>query len=149
MKPLFVLLITCIISLIALKLCMGNWNFILSGNIAMSVMLMFTAIGHFAYTKGMEMMLPAFVPFKTFMVYITGIIEVVAAIGLLIPSLQLSISYVLIVFFILVLPCNIYAAVKKVDYQKGTYTGRGTSYLWLRVPMQILFIAWVYFCNCY
>jgi len=51
----------------------------------------------------------------------------------------------LIVFFVLMLPANINAAVKKIDYEKGTYTGSGPLYLWFRVPLQVLFIAWVWF----
>ena len=147
MKPFFVLIITFILSLLVLKFFAGGRDLALAGNIAMSIMLLFTAIGHFAYTKGMEMMLPAFMPFKTFFVQVTGFVEIAAAIGLLMPSLQLPVAYLLIFFFLLIIPCNIYAAVKKVDYQEGTYTGEGVSYLWFRVPLQVLFIAWVYFCN--
>jgi len=49
----------------------------------------------------------------------------------------------LILFFILILPANILAALKKVDYQKGTNDGPGAGYLWFRIPLQIFFIAWV------
>jgi uncharacterized membrane protein len=51
----------------------------------------------------------------------------------------------LIIFFLLILPANIYAAIKKVDYEKATYEGKGIGYLWFRVPLQIFFIAWVYY----
>jgi uncharacterized membrane protein len=149
MKPLIVLLIAFLIALVVMLLLNGIINWPLSGNIAMSVMLLFTAIGHFVFTKGMTLMVPPFIPFKKMMVYLTGFIEIRAAIGLLIPSLQILTSLLLIVFFVLMLPCNIYAAVKKVDYKKGNYNGPGLSYLWLRVPLQALFIVWVYFCNLY
>ena len=39
---------------------------------------------------------------------------------------------------------NIYAAAHEVDYQNATFDGPGMNYLWLRVPLQILFIAWAY-----
>jgi uncharacterized membrane protein len=58
----------------------------------MSVMLLFTAIAHFKFTKGMTMMLPGFIPFKTETVYLTGIIEIVAAIGLFIPHFRIIIA---------------------------------------------------------
>ena len=50
----------------------------------------------------------------------------------------------LIVFFILILPVNINAALRHIDYEKGTYEGPGTKYLWFRIPLQVLFILWVY-----
>lgn len=144
MKPLIVLLSVFAVSLLTTKIVRGNFELALSGRIAMSVMLAFTAIAHFAFTKGMAMMLPDFIPFKTETVYLTGIIEIAAAIGLFIPNFRIATAWLLIAFFILVLPANIYAAIKHIDYQKGTFDGNGLTYLWFRVPLQIFFILWVY-----
>ncbi len=146
MKPLFVLIISFTISLIVMKLVFKTFNAALAGRIAMSIMLVFTSIAHFAFTKGMEMMIPDFVPFKKMTVYLTGIIEVCAAVGLLIPGSRVLTAWLLILFFVLLLPANINAAVKHIDYQKGTNDGAGLTYLWFRVPLQILFILWTYFC---
>lgn len=147
MKPLIVLLSVFAISFIATRILRGKYEFAFSGRIAMSVMLVFTAIAHFTFTKGMEMMLPSFIPFKALVVYITGIIELAAAIGLLIPSLRIITGWLLVIFFILILPANIQAAIQHIDYQTGTYQGNGVMYLWFRVPLQLFFIAWVYFCT--
>lgn len=144
MKPLIVLLSVFSISLLVLKLIRGNYEFTLSGRIAMSVMLLFTAVAHFAFTKGMAMMLPDFIPYKTETVYLTGIIEIAAAIGLFIPSFRLITAWLLIAFFMLILTANIYSAIKQIDYQKGTFDGNGLTYLWFRIPLQILFIVWTY-----
>lgn len=89
-------------------------------------------------------MLPEFIPFKTETVYLTGVIEIIAAIGLFIPNLRVVTAWLLIAFFILILPANIYAAVKHINYQKGTFDGNGLTYLWFRVPLQFFFIVWVY-----
>lgn len=134
------MLATFAISLLATKLIANRYDFALAGVIAMSVMLVFTSIGHFVFTKGMLMMIPGFIPFRKELVYITGIIEIAAAVGLLIPRIRIMTAWFLIVFFILLLPANIYAATRQVDYQKGTLDGPGTTYLWFRVPLQILFI---------
>lgn len=90
------------------------------------------------------MMIPPIVPFKTEFVYVTGLAEIVLGIGLLMPNFQVYSAWALIVFFIFLLPANIYAALNHIDYQKGTFNGNGISYLWFRVPLQILFIFWVY-----
>ena len=144
MKPLIVLLTFFVISIAAIKLINEVTNIPLAGRIAMAAMLVFTAVGHFAFTKGMSMMLPDFVPFKTETIYLTGLIEVAAAIGLLTLGLKHITGWLLIVFFLLLLPANIYAAFKHVDYQKGTLDGPGLTYLWFRVPLQLLFIVWTY-----
>ena len=94
----FVLLITFGVSLLIFRLTTGNWEFKFSGNLAMSLMLLFTAIGHFAFTKGMEMMLPDGLPLKKMIVYFSGCIEIATAIGLMISSLQQLTAKWLIVF---------------------------------------------------
>jgi len=47
--------------------------------------------------------------------------------------------------FILILPANVYAAINKIDYEKGNYSGNGLKYLWFRIPLQIFFIEWVWY----
>ena len=144
MAPLLVLLLTFVIAVFTIRIIRKRHNIALAARIAMSVMLLFTAVGHFAFTRGMTMMLPDYIPYKTQMVYFTGIVEILAAIGLQVPKVRVLTAWLLIVFFILVLPANIYAALNHIDYQKGTYEGKGTPYLWFRVPLQILFIIWTY-----
>jgi uncharacterized membrane protein len=144
MKPLLVLILSFLIALGITRLTNGQYEPMLSARIAMAIMLVFTSIAHFAFTRGMIMMMPAFIPFKKELVYGTGFIEVIAAAGLLIPGWQHATGWLLIVFFIILLPANINAAINHVDYQKGTMTGNGAAYLWFRVPLQLLFIGWVY-----
>jgi len=144
MKPLIVLLSAFLISLLGFRIFRGSYDFYFPARIAMSAMLLFTALGHFMYTQGMTMMMPDFIPFKVQTVYVTGIIEIAAAIGLFIPNFRIITAWLLIAFLILILPVNIYASIKHIDYQKGTFDGNGLSYLWFRIPLQILFIVWIY-----
>jgi uncharacterized membrane protein len=144
MKPLIVLLISFGFAILSIKIFTRQNDFALAARIAMSLMLLFTASGHFAFPRGMMMMMPAFIPFRLALVYITGVIEILAAIGLQIESLKNLTAVLLIIFFILVLPANIYAAVKHIDYQKVGNNGNGLYYLWFRIPLQILFIIWTW-----
>lgn len=145
MKPLVVLLSSFVIAIFVIKIVNRDYNFALSARIAMSMMLCFTAIGHFAFTKGMSMMIPQFVPYKETFVHLTGLFEILLAVGLLIPKLKLVSGWILIIFLVLMLPANIYASFNNVNYQKETFDGNGLSYLWFRIPLQFLFIAWTYF----
>ncbi|MDP2686301.1 MAG: hypothetical protein Q8O62_03710 [Aequorivita sp.] len=146
MIPLIVLLSTFIISVFAVKLIRGESTFTFPARIAMSVMLLFTAIGHFIYTNGMAMMMPDFIPYKKEMVYFTGVIEIAAAIALHIFRLRVLTAWLLISFLLIILLANIKASIDHVDYQKATFDGNGLNYLWFRIPLQILFIAWTYLC---
>lgn len=145
MKPFLVLIVVFIIATLGSRIFLSYWNIALAARLAMAAMLIFTAIGHFAFARGMSLMLPAFVPFKTMIIYVTGIIEFAAAVGLLVPSVQNVTAWLLILFFILVLPTNIYAAANNIDYQHPKLRGPGLSYLLFRIPLQILFIVWTFF----
>ena len=145
MKPLIVLLAGFLICFLVIRWSNGWWDYRLSARIAMAAMLLFTAIAHFVFTGGMAMMVPAFVPFKKGFVYLTGGAEISAAIGLLFNSWFADTGLLLILFFMAMLPANIYAALHHIDYEKATTGGKGPAYLWFRVPLQLFFIAWVYF----
>lgn len=145
MKPLFVLLGIFLLALGATRLFEGSLNYLLAGNVALAVMLLFTGAAHFMLTKGMVLMLPEWLPGRKAWVYFTGVVEIVAALGLLVPALRPLVGWSLIVFFVLVLPGNIHAALHHINYQKGTTDGPGPRYLWFRVPLQLLFIAWTWY----
>jgi uncharacterized membrane protein len=144
MKPLVVLVSVFVISVFAIKLITKNYEVKLSARIGMCSMLLFTSIGHFAFTKGMAMMIPPIIPYKTEIIYITGILEIVLGIFLLIPQFSMFSGWTLIVLFVSLLPSNIYASINHIDYQKATLDGYGLEYLWFRIPLQLLFIAWTY-----
>ena len=145
MKPLFVLACVFVVSLICTKLFKQNFDYKLSGRIALAATLLFTSLGHFLYTKGMAMMLPDFIPFRVEIVYLTGLIEIAAAIAIFIPNLMFLTGILLMVFLVLILPANICAAIKQLNYETGTFDGKGIAYLWFRIPFQVLLLWWTYF----
>lgn len=144
MKPLIILLIVFTVSLPVTKMLYGSYKYALSARIAMSLMLLFTAAGHFAFTEGMSMMIPGIIPYRNEIVYLTGVFEIILAFGLLFPSYRIQAGRILIIFLILMLPANIYAAMHHVNYQTASYDGEGSNYLWFRIPLQLFFICWTY-----
>lgn len=145
MKPLIVLILTSAIAAFVLKYVNGFYNLRLAARIGITVMLLFTALGHFMFTEGMSLMIPKFIPFKRELVYFTAVIEISAAAGLHFSQFRTLTGWLLIAFFILILPANIKASLEHLDYQKATFDGNGIAYLAFRIPLQFLFIAWVYF----
>lgn len=145
MNVLVVLFVSTGIATLVIRMISHQYNLSAAARIGMSVMLLFTALGHFMFARGMSMMVPDFIPFKIEMVYLTGIIEIAAAIGLQLPKLRLLTAWLLILFFVLILPSNVKAAMEHIDMYKANYQGTGAAYLWFRIPLQLFFIAWVYF----
>ncbi|HWV70631.1 MAG TPA: hypothetical protein VN040_02905 [Pseudosphingobacterium sp.] len=141
-----VLIVVFVISLVMLKIIRKAYHVALAGRIAMSAMLVVAFIGRFKFPDGIAMMLPGFLPYRLEMVYLTGFLELLAAIGLLMPRFQVLTGRLLILFFILVLPANIYGAVHHVNIEAASFDGPGPAYLWFRIPLQLFFIAWVYLC---
>lgn len=150
MKLLTILFVTFILALIGTKLYQGDWNFLLSGNLGMTAFIIFTGLAHFKFQKGMAMMIPDVIPAKMFWVYFTGILEIAAGIGLMIPSIREITAVLLIIFLILVFLANINSSKKKINLFKADYSGPGLSYLYKeRIPMQIILITWTWYFGIY
>lgn len=147
MKPLLVLLTSFMLTALTFKYLRNDFRLAFSGRIAMALMLLFTASGHFVFVDGMASMLPFSIPYRHEIVYLTGILEIAAALALLFIKQKTYIAWGLLLFFAAVLPANIYAAVHSVNYQTGLQDGEGPMYLFFRVPLQLFFMAWVY-CSC-
>lgn len=104
---------------------------------SLATTLLLTASAHFTKMKeDLIRMVPDWVPWPRAVVYLTGLFELAGAAGLLILSLRLAAGIALIVFFILVFPANVKAAQSGVGLG-----GKPATPLWLRLPMQLLFIA--------
>ncbi|ALR30634.1 hypothetical protein ATE47_08890 [Chryseobacterium sp. IHB B 17019] len=150
MKLLTILFATFILTLFATKLFQGSWNLLFSGNLGMAVFIIFTGLSHFKFQKGMAMMIPDFIPFKMFWVYFTGLVEIAAGIGLMIPSIRETTAILLIIFYVLVFVANINSSKQNINIFKADYTGPGMNYLYKqRIPMQIILIAWTWYFGIY
>jgi uncharacterized membrane protein len=110
--------------------------------VGLSVFFIFTGVGHFVRTQGMAAMLPPSLPYRIELVYLTGILELLGAIGVWIPRLTRLTGLLLILMLIGILPANIYSANNRVDFG-GHETG--PVYLLVRIPFQLFVIWWTYF----
>jgi uncharacterized membrane protein len=113
----------------------------LRGRISLSVLLIFTGTAHFYKTQGMAMMLPDYLSYKSEIIYMTGVLELLGAIGILVPRLRRLAGICLILMLVGFLPANVYAAYKHVDFGGHAY---GPKYLLFRIPLQLFFIWWTY-----
>src|SRR4029453_528227 len=82
-----------------------------AGRIGLSVVLLFTALGHFVKTDAMAPMLPAFVPARCALIYISGIVEGLIALAVMAwPNPY--VGWAAIIYLIVIFPSNVYAAVQ-------------------------------------
>ena len=118
----------------------GTWQ--AATTYALALMFLFTATAHFGKMReDLERMLPPWVPNPRAIVFITGILEIIGALGLIVPETRWLAGLCLILFLIAVFPANVHAA-----KTKSTLAGKPATPLGVRAPMQILFIlllAWV------
>ena len=104
---------------------------------ALSLMFAFTALAHFNKMKHeLAGMVPRVFPRPLLIIYITGVLEFFGAVGLLILRIRVAAAICLIVLLIAMFPANVKAARERL-----TLRGRPATGLWLRLPMQILFLG--------
>ena len=108
-----------------------------SARYALAVMFTFTATAHFNKMKhDLARMIPAYLPRPLLLVYLTGVLELLGAAGLLLPQFRRLAGICLIALLVGMFVANVNAAQKGV-----TLRGKPPTPLWLRVPMQVFFIA--------
>lgn len=110
--------------------------------VGLSLFFFFTSVGHFIRTEEMAGMLPPVIPYRVEVIYITGVLELLGAIGVWIPGLIRVTGVCLILMMVGLLPANIYSAINHVEF--GGH-GTGPAYLLIRVPFQLFVIWWVGF----
>jgi uncharacterized membrane protein len=138
MAPLIVLVVATLLARLAGRLgvvSLQHWP--AATRLGLAVMFFVTASAHFNSMRAdLVRMVPAGVPNAELMVTVTGICEVLGAIGLLIPRTRRVAAAALVVMLIAVLPANIHAARSAL-----TLDGAPVTPLWPRIGLQIVFIA--------
>ncbi len=103
----------------------------------LAVMFLVTASAHFNSMRAdLVRMVPPAVPSPELMVTLTGVCEVLGAVGLLVPRTRRLAALALIVLLVAVMPANVYAALAELTLNDAPVTP-----LWPRVALQALFIA--------
>jgi len=108
-----------------------------SARYALAVMFVFTATAHFNKMKhDLARMIPSCFSRPLLIVYITGVLELLGEAGLVLPQFRRLAGICLIALLIGMFVANVNAAQKGV-----TLRGKPPTPLWLRTPMQALFIG--------
>ena len=96
-------------------------------------------VNHFVNTSFYTSIVPNALPAPETLVYVSGVAEILGALGTLHPRTRRPAGVFLILLLIGVYPANIYMAVNPDRFAQYPQWA-----LWARLPLQFLFVYWVW-----
>lgn len=117
--------------------------FQLLSRIALAILFAMAGVAHFKDPDSFAKIVPPVFGRPYFWVYLSGIGEILGAVGLLLPGTQRLAAVGLVVLLLAVFPANIYMATHGVTFHgfpKEPWQG------WARLPVQFVLIAWLLWC---
>jgi uncharacterized membrane protein len=114
---------------------LGSWQD--SARYALAVMFIFTATAQFNKVKqDLARMIAPYFPRPLLLVYITGVLELLGAAGLMLPQFHTLTGICLIALLVGMFIANVNVAQKGVNVR-----GKPPTPLWLRALMQVFLVA--------
>jgi uncharacterized membrane protein len=111
-----------------------------AGRGALVVTFLFTGTSHFTSMKyDFAAMIPDPMPDGLWVIYLTGVFEIAGAIGLLLPQTRRLAGICLVLLLVAMFSANVNAALNEIPLG-----GQDPTPLWLRTPMQLLYIGMVW-----
>jgi len=107
--------------------------------IIMSLFYIMAGTNHFINPDWYVRIVPPILPFKTAIVYISGILEIILGTLLIFPKRRFIASWGLILLLVAVYPANIYVALTNGEVMDTT-----PLIAWGRLPFQFVFIGLAY-----
>ncbi len=104
------------------------------------IVMVMAGINHFFNPTFYLRMMPPILPAPLFLIYLSGIFEIALGILLLIPKFTRLAAWGLIALLIAVFPANVYMAMNT-----GLFPEFNPTAIYLRLPLQIVLIAWAYY----
>jgi len=109
--------------------------------VILAVCMVVAGVLHFAQPDPFIRIVPGFLPAPATLVYLSGAIEMLLGVGLLVPATRQFSAWGLVVLFIAVYPANLNMAINHIKIA-------GIPDNWwfhaIRLPFQLVLIAWAY-----
>lgn len=96
---------------------------------------------HFVFPAQYASTVPPWLPWHDALVAISGVCEIAGGIGVLLASMRKAAGIGLILLCIAVLPANVQMLLDAQASDKAIWI---LALLWLRLPLQLLLIAWIW-----
>jgi uncharacterized membrane protein len=108
---------------------------------AASLMFLFIGVTHLVKPRALIYMIENFLPYAKELIYFSGVLEILFAVGLLFPATQRLSAWGLILLLIAVFPANINVAIQQLPPPGGLPAK--PWYVWSRLAFQPVYIAWI------
>jgi uncharacterized membrane protein len=102
------------------------------------IFFVFAGLNHFLNSAFYLKMMPAYLPGHLFLVYLSGVCEIGLGLMVLVPQLTRLAGWGLMALLVAVFPANLQMAT-----HPEIFPGINPIALWIRLPLQLLLIAWV------
>jgi uncharacterized membrane protein len=96
-------------------------------------------VNHFISPAFYFKIMPPYLPWHAALVYLSGVFEIVLGLLLLVPKLTRPAAWGLVALLFAVSPVNVHMALNH-----GLYPEYSVVALWLRLPLQLVLMAWAY-----
>ena len=106
-----------------------------------AIFFVLAGFNHFFNTAFYLHIMPSYLPLHLPLVYLSGLVEIILGILLLIPKWTRVAAWGLIALLIAVFPANIHMAVNHDLFPEYSIAA-----LWIRLPLQIVLIGCAYWC---
>lgn len=110
----------------------------------LALVMMTAGVLHFVAAPLFIQIVPPWLPAPRALVLFSGVCEVGLGLLLLVPAARRLAGYGLVALYVAVFPANVYMAISDVHLQGApTWLAAPSPIaLWLRLPLQLVFIAW-------
>lgn len=115
-----------------------------AGRLSAAVMFIQVGIMHLTRPEELVYMIEGFIPYPTAIIILTGVTEIVLAMGLLWKRTQKMAGWLLMAQLVAMFPANIYVAVMELPAPGGLPAS--PWYTWSRLLFQPVFIWWIWKC---
>jgi len=108
----------------------------------MAAFYVFAGVMHFVRPEFYRPLMPPYLPWHGFLIFLSGVAEVVLGAAVLVPSLRTIAAWGIILLLIAIFPANLHVALYNVPLA-GNAEGAGI-WNWVRLPFQGVLILWAW-----
>ena len=107
--------------------------------LGLAVFFFLSGVNHFLNPDFYVGIMPPYLPAHLGLVYLSGVFEVLGGVAVLAPGHRATAGWGLVILLLAIFPANLYMALNPESFPDMS---RGALYL--RLPVQALFIVWAY-----